>query len=142
MARRRVREPPQAVQALVPRPRWHILPPDAGHLNEVALLAALLPRYRTAARRVPRGRGRPLEWGRLEAAAEWLSREGFDKVSDARDSPCVQSLVRFLDGWREQELTRGVRRGPATRDTAAELAGTLKAIVQRMGWKRGKELTS
>ena len=136
MARRKVRElPPKEVQALVPRSRrWHMLPLDDGQPNEVALLAALLPRYKTAAQRVPRGRGRPLEWGRLAAAAEWLMREGLDEVSDAPGSRCVGSLVRFLNWWREQERARGVRRGPANRNTAAELAGTMKAIIQRMKW--------
>lgn len=136
MARRKVRElPPKEVQALVPRPRrWHMLPLDDGHPNEVALLAALLPRYRTAAQHVARRRGRPVEWGRLEAAAEWLMCEGFDKVSDAPGSRCVRSLVRFLEDWREKEKARGVCRGRANHDTAAQLAGTMKAIIQRMKW--------
>lgn len=136
MARRKIRElPPKEVQALVPLPRrWHMLPLDDGRPNKVALLAALLPRYGTAAQRVPRGRGRPLEWGRLAAAAEWLLREGLDEVSDAPGSRCVKSLVRFLNWWRELERARGARRGPANRNTAAELAGTLKAIIQRMRW--------
>lgn len=75
MARRNVGElPPQAVQALVPLSRrFHMLPLDDGRLNEVALLAAFLPRYRTGVQRVPRGRGRPLEWERLAAAVDWLS---------------------------------------------------------------------
>ena len=136
MARRKVRElPPKEVQALVPRShRWHMLPLDDGQPNEVALLPALLPRYRTAAQRVPRGRGRPVEWSRLEAAAEWLMRESFDKVSDAPGSRCVKSLVRFLEDWREKEKARGVYRGRANHDTAAQLAGTMKAIIQRMRW--------
>lgn len=136
MARRKVRElPPKAVQALVPCLGWHMLPPDDGRLNEMALLAALLPRYGTAARRVPRRRGRPMEWERLEAAAKWLKHEGFDKVSDAPGSRCVKSLMRFLDGWREQERAHGVCRGRANPNTVAELAGTLKAITHRMKWK-------
>lgn len=136
MARRKISGlPPKAVQALVPCPGYHMLPPDDGRLNEVALLAAILPRYGDAARLVPRRPGRPVEWGRLAAAVKWLEREGFDKISDAPGSRCVKSLVRFLDGWREQERKCGVRRGWANYNTAAELAGTMKDIIRRMRWK-------
>lgn len=134
--------PPLALQEAAARQeaarlgrRWHLLPLDDGRMDEVAILAVALRRYRAGAGMMPRTRGRPVDWNRLRAAVAWLRRMGVRTLSAAPRSRCVRSLMRFLHLWRERvERATGKRHGPATPDTAAELAGTLKALASGMGW--------
>ena len=136
MARRRLpRLPSREVQALVPRPGYYLLPPDDGRWNEVALLVFVLGRHRIAARLLPRPRGQPPKLDRMQAAAQWLNREGIAFVSDAPGSRCVKSLLRFLTEWRDAERAAGIPRGKETNSTSAELAGTLIAVFRNMDWR-------
>ena len=108
------------MKAAVGSPGWHLLPPDDGELNEVASLVEALKYYYGGAALMPPAKGRPVNWERLLVAAIHLHDEGFLIISCTPKSRCVKSMLKFLN---------------IPIDTAAELAGTLKAHAKGMGWK-------
>ena len=100
--------------------RFHTVISNDPELGPAQLVAKL---HDAAAREAARrgdtqARGRPPDWDRLVAAAQKLEAEGV-RLSDAPGSRAVGVLHEFLAKRQ---------RGKSSRNTAAELAGTLLAL--------------
>ena len=126
MARRRApKAPPLSAQKAVLQSH-HVSVGDAPW-NELDVLAEWLLRMMSdAAAREPRPHGRPPKWKRNLEAVEYLRSVAPPvTLSAAPGSRCVTLLAEFL----------AKSAGHESRDTAAELAGTLIARLTEIGFK-------